>query len=235
MMMVRPAAESGVRPGLMRRRLGRMSPIAPNISATAMKRRNAPGSGISFVISSTVMISFATPANRTRPASNPWTIHSAAVMSCFLPWRMCATLAVAGLGPRRPRRAYARARRGLPRRPLPDRPYLDGTHTCQGAAGREVDRLVEVVDVDHHVAPEVLAGLGERAIGQEPLAVAHPDGGRRRGGMERVAAKVPPLRDELFRVLHLGPEGFLPLGEAPLVPGLVEVNQQHVFHVCLHL
>ena len=77
MMMTSPAAASGVSPGRMRSSEGRIRPSAPKISTTAMNRKNAPGIWMSFVISSTGMISFTTPANRNRSASSAWTIHSA--------------------------------------------------------------------------------------------------------------------------------------------------------------
>jgi hypothetical protein len=59
----------------------------------------------------------------------------------------------------------------LRRRALPDRTDLYGTDARQRASGREGNRLVEVLDVDEHIPAEMLARLGERAIGQEALAV----------------------------------------------------------------
>ena len=69
--------------------------------------------------------------------------------------------------------------RRLRRRALSHRPDLDGAGASQGHAGRDGDGLVEILDVDQHVAAELLAGLRERTVGHEGFAVAHADAGRR--------------------------------------------------------
>src|SRR5262245_54115735 len=76
----------------------------------------------------------------------------------------------------------------------------------------------------------MLTRLGERTVGQETLAVPHPDGRRRRRRVQRVAAQVLPSRCELVREPHLLSVELLPFGEGPLIPRLVEVDQQQVFH-----
>ena len=56
------------------------------------------------------------------------------------------------------------------------------------------------------------------------------------GRMERVAAEVPPLRRRALRCASSAPSR--PPGARPcwpFEPGLIEVNQQHVFHGGLHL
>src|SRR5688572_23293472 len=42
---------------------------------------------------------------------------------------------------------------------------LDGARPGQRNSGGNGDRLVQVLDVDQHVAPELLADLRERAVG----------------------------------------------------------------------
>src|SRR5206468_11571653 len=91
-----------------------------------------------------------------------------------------------------------RAPRPLRRGPLSDRTDLYGTDARQGAAGREGDGVVEILDVDEHIPAQMLARLRERTIGQEPFAVAHPDAGCRGRRVQRVAAQV--LRSEERRV-----------------------------------
>src|SRR6266850_8411846 len=102
------------------------------------------------------------------------------------------------ISPRRP----GLRRPGLGWQAISHRPDFDRTYTRKRTASGDGDRLVEVVDVDQHVAAEVLARLRERAIGEQPLAVTHADAGRRRRGMHRVAAEILPLRRQLVRDLH---------------------------------
>ena len=49
----------------------------------------------------------------------------------------------------------------------------------------DTDRLVKILGFDQKVAAELLSRLGEGAVGDEVLALAHPDAGRRRDGMQR--------------------------------------------------
>ena len=71
MMIVNPAAATGVSTRLMRSSSGRISPIAPSTSHTPMNRRNNPGSSTGPFIISIGMTSFMPPANRKSAASNP--------------------------------------------------------------------------------------------------------------------------------------------------------------------
>src|SRR5262245_11173098 len=114
----------------------------------------------------------------------------------------------------------------LPRRSLPHRPDLDGPHPGQGPAGGEGDGLVQVRDVDEHVAAQVLARLGEGPVRQHPLAFPDPDTGRGRGRVERVACQILPLRRELVGQLLLAPVGLLPFLQAQLLPRFAQINQQ---------
>src|SRR5436309_1008548 len=123
----------------------------------------------------------------------------------------------------------------LPRRALPHGPDFDGARTGQRNSCGDRNGFVEILDVDEHVAAELLAGLRERTVGHEPLAVAHPDAGRRRRRVQRRAAQILPARRQLLRELHALPIDLLSLGHAEPVPGLlVAANQQHVFHGALH-
>ena len=79
---------------------------------------------------------------------------------------------------------------------LHDRPDLDPARPGAGDARGRVDRRVEVRRLDQVVAAEVLLGLGERPVGDDPPAVADGD---RRGvddGLERLAAQVLPARPQ---------------------------------------
>ena len=67
----------------------------------------------------------------------------------------------------------------LCRRALPHRPDFDGARAGQRNSCGEGDGFVEILDVDEHVAAELLAGLRERTVGHQPLTIAHPDAGRR--------------------------------------------------------
>src|SRR5580765_8140433 len=73
---------------------------------------------------------------------------------------------------------------------LHDRPHLDGAHPGPRDAGRDGGGLVEVLRFHDVVPAELLARLGERAVGRDGLAVlyAHGRGGRAR--LERVALLV---------------------------------------------
>src|SRR5262245_47785646 len=94
MMTIKPTAATGASAGRIRRRLGRIRPKLPTISQTPMNLKNGPGSWICWVISSTDMTNFITPANRNRSASSPCTIHSAYLMVAFL--RECSIRRCAG-------------------------------------------------------------------------------------------------------------------------------------------
>src|SRR5438094_9526277 len=102
-------------------------------------------------------------------------------------------------------------------------PDLDGTHARKGTARGYGDRLVEVVDVDQHVAAEMLARLRERTIGEKALAVTQPDARCRRRGMQRLAAEILPLRRQLDSVPHPPQVALLSLAHAPDAPGLLEI------------
>src|SRR5439155_19234487 len=123
----------------------------------------------------------------------------------------------------------------LPRRALPHGPDFDGARTGQRNACGDGDGFVEILDVDEHVAAELLAGLRERPVGHEPLAVAHPDAGRRGRRVQRRAVQMLAARLELVPELHGIQVDLLALGHAEPVPDLlVPADQEHVFHVSLH-
>jgi hypothetical protein len=92
---------------------------------------------------------------------------------------------------------------------------------------------VEILDVDEHEATELLARFRKRTVGHEPFAVADPDAGRRRRRLQWGASQILPVRRELFCKMKLLLIDLLSRGQAQLAPGLVEVYQQHVFHVRL--
>ena len=77
MMIVSPAAASGVRLGRMPNSPGRIRPSAPSTSQQPMNWTNAPGSGSGICARSTSMgvTSFMTPARPNTTASRPWMVH----------------------------------------------------------------------------------------------------------------------------------------------------------------
>src|SRR5262245_27014099 len=94
---------------------------------------------------------------------------------------------------------------------------------------RDAYRLVEVLGVDQEIAAEMLARLGERAVGHEPFAFAHPDAGRRRSRMQRGGGQIMPTRIELMGELRGLRVTMLPLSLAYGL--LVKVDQQHISHL----
>src|SRR5262245_14464146 len=125
-----------------------------------------------------------------------------------------------------------RATRTLRRWAFPHRPDFDGAHAGHGPSCGDGDGLVAIRDIDEHVPTELLACFGKRTVGHEPFAVAHPDAGRRRRRVQRGATPILPARRELVRELQLLPVDLLSCGQAQLVPGLAQVNQQQVLHKC---
>src|SRR5207245_787220 len=94
--------------------------------------------------------------------------------------------------------------------------------------GSDTDSLVEVPGVDQVVAAELLARFRKRTVGHKPLAVTHPNAGRRRGRLQRRGGQTMPAGAEFVHELRGLSVTLLPFG---LVQGvLVLVNQQHVFH-----
>src|SRR5262245_22641261 len=80
----------------------------------------------------------------------------------------------------------------------------------------------------------MLAGLSEWTVGQEALAVADAHGGRRGRRVQGVAGHVLAARGQLVGHVHLREVDLPPFVHALAVPVLVQVDQQHVFHVSLH-
>src|SRR5229473_8193375 len=80
---------------------------------------------------------------------------------------------------------------------LNHRTDFDGAHACPWNPCGNADRHVEVLGIDHEIAAELFARLRERTIGYEPLAVAHPDTGRRRGRLQRGGGQKLAVRLEV--------------------------------------
>src|SRR4029453_9451285 len=115
---------------------------------------------------------------------------------------------------------------------LHDRPDLDRPAPDVRDAGRDLDSLVQVLCLDHVEAAELLLGLGERPVGGQRLAVAHPHGGSRGGRLQRLAGLVDAAVDDVLGeghvLLELGLRGLLGLVGPVLLAG---VDQQRVLHV----
>src|SRR2546427_3768133 len=95
-----------------------------------------------------------------------------------------------------------------------DRPDLDRAATGHRNPRGDGNRLVEIGRIDQEVAAQLLLGLRERTVGHHPLALAHPDGRGRRGGLERSGGAILARGTELVRQLRR-------LAVTPLALGLV--------------
>ena len=101
-------------------------------------------------------------------------------------------MSVATTRPHSSRNAAATAASTSAAQHLPDRPHFDRPEPRAGDLRRDLDRLVEILAVDDVVAADLLLGLGERTVGGEHLAVAHPHG--RRVGGRAAGARRPGAR-----------------------------------------
>src|SRR5438093_995976 len=110
-----------------------------------------------------------------------------------------------------------------------DRPDFDGPLASHRNPCSDGDGLIEILGLNEEVTAQLFARLRERAVGHEPFAVAHPDAGRHRRGVQRVGGHILPVRMKLMRELRGLRITVLPLGFTQAI--LVTVNQQHVFHV----
>src|SRR5439155_25188259 len=82
------------------------------------------------------------------------------------------------------------------------RPDFDGSLACHGNLCGDGDGLVQIFCIDEEIAPQLLARLGERTVGHEPLAVAHPNTRRHRRGVQRVRSQILPVGVERVCELH---------------------------------
>src|SRR5439155_23629933 len=67
-----------------------------------------------------------------------------------------------------------------------------------------LNRLVEILALEEVEAAELLLGLREGTVGDQALAVAHPDGRRRRRGLQAGAGHEDPGRLDLLSELAVG-------------------------------
>src|SRR4030065_235944 len=200
-----------------------------------------PGSG-SVIISpmtagticqETPYLSLSQPHSCISPPSESFS-HS--LFTSFCVWQFTTNDMAGGEGktrrpPRRPQSPTPRALSPLLRRQardLHDRPDFDGAFARARYPPGDGDRLVEVYRVDQEVAAQLLAGFREGAVGDHPLAVTHPDAGRRRHRRQGIGGQILAVRLELVRELRRLLVAVLPLGIGPCL--LVRVDQQHVFH-----
>src|SRR5213593_1019285 len=126
-----------------------------------------------------------------------------------------------------------RARDRLLWRAHPNGPHLDRVAPAQQrVAGRDRERLVEVLDFDDAVAAQLLLGLGERAIGRDRLAVLQPHGRGGAGQVQRIAGLKDAVPSEALAELDSLVVDRLPFLLRHLSPQLlVPVHEQHVTHV----
>src|SRR2546421_472086 len=105
-----------------------------------------------------------------------------------------------------------------------DRPVL-GPGDLRGP----LDGLVQVLAGEDVEAAELLLRLGEGPVGRGNLAVTHPHGRRRRGGLEPVAGVEDSGAAHGFRVLAVFLHHLLALFGGPLGPPiLLTVDERHV-------
>ena len=183
---------------------------------------------------------------RTRPATSPARYFRSTAGSpparCPRPYRPARPASgVSAAGPRRvsagrrsPARSFAAPARRLRVPRGGDGPHLYGAEPGTWHAGRNGYRPVTVLDVDDVVPAQLLGGAGERAVGDDRLAVADADAGRRG---ERVQPDVltpqDPLRRERLRTLRVCLDGGGDLLRGGLrKAGLVTVDEQGVEHAC---
>src|SRR5260370_41587054 len=97
---------------------------------------------------------------------------------------------------------YAALRRRL-RRALDQRPDFDAARGPTWNSRRDGDRRVKILDLNDVVAQQLLACLGERAIGHEAFAAACPDTGGCRRWVQLRTGYILSSRLELFGELHV--------------------------------
>src|SRR5512140_869863 len=112
-----------------------------------------------------------------------------------------------------------------------DRSNLDATPAGAGNAGRDLDRVVQVLRLHQVVATQLLPGLREGTVRRRDLPIPHPDRGRAARGLQRVATDVVAALLDAFRVVVvLAAHGF-PLRRRRLLPcTLVAIDQAQVPH-----
>src|ERR1700680_1227711 len=113
-------------------------------------------------------------------------------------------------------------------RQLDHRADFDGTPASPWNPRGYADGLVEIRGIDQVVSAELLPCFRKRTVGHEPLALAHPNAGRRRRGVQRRGGQKLSARVELVRELDGLLVTLLPPGLVQCL--LVKVNQQHVSH-----
>src|ERR1700730_2932351 len=128
----------------------------------------------------------------------------------------------------------------LPRGLLLGRPLSKGSHLDREARPHQrvafdhLEYLVEVLGLHDAVAAECLLGLREGAVGDDRLAMLHPDGGGGAHVLQRIAAMVNAALSQLIAELHGLLVGRHPLLRGHLLPHLlVAVDEQYVAQVSL--
>src|SRR5215212_1907772 len=170
----------------------------------------------------------ATAASTSSPITLPTTVGSPS--SRPSPWD-------ARTRPRRSRRdSRTRLCRSPPSIPpaicfrllLPERPHLDAPEPRARGPGCHLDRLVEVLALDYVVAGDLLLGLGERAVGEQHLLLAHPHRGGVFGGAQACPA---PMYPPTVPLLAPAPEPRVVIDAGRVrQAGTFVADHQHVAH-----
>src|SRR5712692_1403459 len=110
-----------------------------------------------------------------------------------------------------------------------DRAHLDGSLRRPGLG--QLERRVQVRDVDQGEASDALFGFHEGAVGHHRLAVLEADGGRGAGRLQLLAADDPARLRVLAPPLSDPPVVLLALLLGHPLPALVRADEkQHVLH-----
>src|SRR5580698_3772525 len=111
---------------------------------------------------------------------------------------------------------------------LHQRPNLDRALARTWNLAGNVDRLIQILGLNHEITAKLFTRFRERPVGHQSLVVAYLDAGRCRHRLQRVGVQILPLRLKPMGKLGRLPVALLPLRLGPGV--FVGVNQKHVFH-----
>src|SRR5712671_790034 len=111
------------------------------------------------------------------------------------------------------------------------RPYFDRSGSRRRDARRNPVGLMRITCFNHKEATHLLARLGEWAVSNQLLAIAHAHALRRRRRLQLIAEEIFTVRLKLFDELPVLCIDFLMLVFSATVKCLfVMINQQNVFH-----
>src|SRR5262249_49751259 len=113
-----------------------------------------------------------------------------------------------------------------------DRSDFDRTFSRHWNPLGDIQRLVEIIGVDEVISPELFSSLCERSVGHESFPVSDANAGRSCRGVQGGGVHILSLRMNFLRKLNRLQVTVLPFGFTQGL--LLEVNEQHISHLCLH-